>query len=115
MTEDQLQSDIFKWYHNNYCNKLKDNPHIIFSVPNGAFVSKREAMKLKATGLVSGVSDLIVIQPNRCIFVELKLERGRQQQNQIDFESKIKALGFEYYVVRSLDEFKNIIFHKNSC
>jgi hypothetical protein len=107
MTEDLLQAEIFQYYHNEYCTKFNDLQHIIFAVPNGAHVSKQQAMKLKATGLVAGVSDLIVIQPNRCIFFELKLEKGKQSDKQIDFEKKVKALGFEYYVVRSLDEFKS--------
>ena len=64
---------------------------------------------MKATGLVPGISDLIVVQPNRCIFIELKLEKGKQQPSQIAFEQKIKALGFEYYMVRSLDEFKVVV------
>lgn len=109
MTEDQLQSKIFKYYHNKYCTKLNDVPHLIFSVPNGAHVSKREATKLKATGLLSGVSDLVIIQPKRCMFIELKLEKGRQQKSQIAFEHKIKNLGFEYHVVRSFDEFIKLI------
>jgi hypothetical protein len=62
-------------------------------------------MKLKATGLVSGVSDLIIIQPNRCVFVELKIDKGKQSDKQIDFQKKVELLGFEYYIIRSLDEF----------
>ena len=88
---------------------MNDLPHVIFSVPNGAYVSKHQAMKLKATGLVSGVSDLIIIQPNRCLFIELKLEKGKQSENQKNFENKVKRLGFEYFIVRSLEEFKKIV------
>jgi hypothetical protein len=108
-SEDVLQAAIYRWYHNTYCTKNNNPKHCIFSVPNGGFRTSREAMKLKATGLVAGVSDVIVIQPNRIVFVEVKLEKGKQQQNQIEFENTVKALGFEYYVVRSLEEFKNII------
>ena len=109
MSEDILQAEIFKWYFNNFCTKKKNPKHCIFSVPNGGYRSKREAAKFKATGLVAGVSDLIVIQPNRVIFIEVKLEKGRQQPNQIEFEKNVKALGFEYYVVRSLEDFKEKI------
>lgn len=109
MSEDILQAKIFKWYHNNFCTKLNNPQHLIFSVPNGGHRSKSEAARFKATGLVAGVSDLIVIQPNRIIFVELKLTTGKQQKTQIEFERKVKALGFEYYVVRSLEEFTKIV------
>jgi hypothetical protein len=109
LSEDILQAEIYRWYHNTYCTKKQEKPHIIFSVPNGAYVSKRQAMKLKATGLVAGVSDLIIIQPNRCIFVELKLEKGKQSDKQIAFQNKVQMLGFEYWVVRSLEEFQKKI------
>lgn len=109
MSEDILQAKIYKWYHNTYCTKLNNPRHCIFAVPNGGKRSKSEAARFKATGLVAGVSDLIVIQPNRIIFIELKLPTGKQQKTQIDFENTVKALGFEYYVVRSLEEFKKIV------
>lgn len=113
MTEDQIQAQIFKWYHNKFCTKNNNPKHIIFSVPNGGTRSKREAMKFKATGLVAGVSDLIVIQPNRCIFVEVKTEIGKQSDKQKEFETTVKNLGFEYIVVRSLEDFQKKIL-KNS-
>tara|TARA_R110002167_G_scaffold348510_1_gene559882 strand:- start:1905 stop:2213 length:309 start_codon:yes stop_codon:yes gene_type:complete len=102
---------LYKWYHNTYCTKLNNPQHVIFSVPNGGHRSKSEAAKFKATGLVAGVSDLIIIQPNRIIFIELKLEKGKQQKTQLDFENKVKVLGFEYYVVRSLEEFKIVLVY----
>ena len=108
-TEDLLQAEIFQWYHNKYCTKFNDLQHVIFAVPNGAHVSKQQAMKLKATGLVAGVSDLIVVQPNRCIFVELKIEKGKQSEHQISFQKKVELLGFEYHIVRSLEDFIKII------
>ena len=109
MSEDILQAKLYKWYHNTYCTKLNEPKHVIFSVPNGGHRSKSEAARFKATGLVAGVSDLIVVQPNKIIFIELKLEKGKQQKTQIDFENKVSALGFEYHVVRSLEEFKKIV------
>lgn len=54
---------------------------------------------------MAGVSDLIIVQPNRVIFVEMKTETGRQSDKQKDFESMVSALGFEYYICRSLEEF----------
>lgn len=67
-------------------------------------------MTLKATGLLSGVSDLIVLLPETCFFIELKNEIGLQSEQQKDFEKTVTKLGFTYTLVRSLDEFKNIIY-----
>jgi hypothetical protein len=104
-SEDVIQAEIYKWYHNKYCTKLNNPRHSIFAVPNGGTRSKAEAMKFKATGLIAGVSDLIVVQPNRVLFIEVKTPIGRQQPNQIDFQKRVELLGFEYLVVRSLEDF----------
>lgn len=109
MSEDILQAAIYKWYHNTYCTKKTNPKHCIFSVPNGGNRSAREAMKFKATGLVAGVSDLIVVQPNRVIFVEVKTATGRQSDKQKAFEKTVKDLGFEYILVRNLEDFKRYV------
>jgi len=109
MTEDILQAEIYKYFNNNYCLKHHNPRCSIFAVPNGGLRNKREAIKLKATGLKAGVSDLIVLMENRCIFVELKIDKGVQSDKQKEFEIIVKALGFEYFIVKSLQEFKNIV------
>lgn len=82
---------------------------MIFAVPNGGLRDKAEAIKLKATGMKAGVSDLIVVMPEKVLFVEVKTESGVQSEKQKEFEQKINALGYKYHIVRSLDEFKKII------
>ena len=109
MKEDILQAQIYKYYYNKFCTKLNDPRHIIFSVPNGGFRTKSEAMKLKATGLMAGVSDLIIIKPNEVVFCEVKIEKGYQSDKQKDFQNQVETLGFRYVVVRSLEEFKKNI------
>jgi hypothetical protein len=106
-SEDKIQAEIFRWYHNTFCT-IKSNPqHVIFSVPNGGMRNKIEAMKFKATGLLAGVSDLIILQPNRTIFLEVKTSTGTQSAVQKEFQKKVEALGFEYLLVRSLEECQN--------
>ena len=106
LSEDVIQAQIFKFYHNKFCTKLSDVPHIIFSVPNGGLRNKREALKLKATGLVAGVSDLIIINEKEVLFIEVKKLKGKQSERQLLFENKVKALGYRYLIVRSLEDFK---------
>jgi len=108
--EDKLQAEIYKWFHNNYCLTFHEPRLVIYSVPNGGTRNKIEAMKLKATGLTAGVADLIVCLPfGRVLFVELKTEIGTQSEAQKTFESKITKLGHDYFLIRSLEEFKNLI------
>jgi len=109
MTEQQLQKDIFKYFHNKYCLKNHNPRCKIFAVPNGGHRNILEAINLKATGVVSGVSDMIILLPNKCLFIELKTEIGKQSENQKDFENVVNNLGFDYFVIRSLNEFINII------
>lgn len=105
-TEDQIQATIYKWFHNHYCLKNHNPKFSIFAVPNGGLRSKHEAMKLKSTGVVAGVSDLIVVLPNKVLFVEVKTLVGKQREAQKDFENVVTALGFDYFLVRSLEDFQ---------
>jgi hypothetical protein len=108
--EDRIQQEIFVWFNNTYCLKNHKPRGIIFSIPNGGTRNAKEAVKLKATGLLRGASDLIVILPNgKLLFIEVKTDIGVQSEYQKDFEDRVKSLGFEYILVRSLEEFKKII------
>ena len=104
--EDVIQAEIYKWYNNNYCLNNHNPQNIIFSVPNGGTRNIREAMLLKATGVVAGVSDLIIVRQNEIIFVEVKTEIGKQSKEQKKFQESVEKLGFKYLLVRSLEDFK---------
>ena len=43
------------------------------------------------------------------MFIELKNEVGKQRESQKDFETLVQKLGFDYYLIRTLEEFKTII------
>jgi len=84
---------------------------MFFSVPNGIFFnskSKKQGFsymnKLKNAGFLNGVSDLIILLPNRTIFVEIKTAKGKQNINQIEFEKDVKKLGFKYLIWRTLED-----------
>ena len=102
MTESKIQYDI--------CQYLQSKDIYFFSCPNElAGKDPRRMRHFVAMGLRSGVSDLIVLLPNRIIFLEVKTDKGRQSDNQKRFQKKVESLGFEYYVVRSVDEVENIV------
>ncbi len=109
MTEDKIQQEIVTWFTNNYCLKHHNPRSIIFSIPNGGFRNKIEAMKLKATGILAGASDLIIVHKNKIYFIELKDDKGSQQQNQKEFEKRVNDQGFDYFIFRSLAEFQKFI------
>ena len=105
--EDLLQAQVVKWFRNEYQMHGKG---LIFSVPNGGSRNVIEAKKLKTTGTMAGVADLTILLPNaKTIFVELKTDVGKQSEVQKLFENKVKNLNFEYYIVRNLNDFKDLI------
>ena len=64
-------------------------------------------MLSKATGLLSGVADTVVILPTKdLIFVNLK----RILENNLPHKKilkKVTNLGYKYFIIRTFDEFKN--------
>lgn len=109
--EDILQSQCYLWLNNNYCLKHHTPRLCVFSVPNGGSRNPIEAKKLKATGMKAGVSDMIVLLPNaKTLFIELKTETGIQSDVQKEFEQHVVSLGFEYHLIRSLEQFKKVIY-----
>lgn len=115
-SEAKIQQEIVVWFRNNYQRKGVDKG-VIFSVPNEAWAKMglknkiifRIYKDLLLTGLLSGVSDLIVVMKNRVIFVEVKNEIGKQSPKQKTFEEQVKKLGFEYFLVRNKENFIDIL------
>lgn len=132
-SESAIQQSIVIWFTNNYCT-IKNTPKCaIFSVPNemamylrgalmGAKISSRTIdrvvsailSKMKKTGMMNGVSDLIVLLPEKVIFVECKTETGTQSKSQKTFEKLVTSLGLSYYLVRNLEDFTKIIDYELS-
>jgi hypothetical protein len=84
---------------------------VVFSVPNelaGANAQIR-MRRYVATGLLSGVSDLIAWVGDRTLYLEVKTQKGRLNDNQKWFASMCNKYGREYHVVRSVDDVERII------
>ena len=107
-SEDKIQQEAFIWFVNTYCLKHHEPRLLMFSVPNDS-ANITEQMRKKATGLIAGVSDTIIVFPNKVIFCEFKTPTGKQSDSQIDFENRVNKLGFEYWIVRDLEEFKKLV------
>lgn len=84
----------------------------MFAVPNGGHRNIQTARSLKAEGVTSGVSDLLLLVPKRDyhgLCVEVKTPVGRQSENQKNWQRTIEAQGYKYCIVRSLDEFAELV------
>jgi hypothetical protein len=105
-TEARLQQLMFIWFNNTYTIK---GSGLFASIPNDSKDAK-EQMRKKATGMKPGHSDFNIYLPNgKTLFFEVKTPIGKQSDIQKRFELEVNNLGFEYFLVRSLDEFKKIV------
>lgn len=104
MSEREIQIECVEWFKENY------KKSIIFSVPNEA--TYRRSTYYKPMGVLGGCSDLVlVMDTGDIIFIEMKAKGGYQTPEQKQFQEDIYRIGYKYYVVRSLDEFKYIMKH----
>ncbi len=103
MSEAKIQADIVQY--------LQTRGVYFFSVPNEA--AGRDAAirmaRLKAMGLRSGVSDMVLIFPGQVVFVEVKDEKGKQSDNQRRFQDKVNELGFDYFLVKSVEDVEKVV------
>lgn len=81
---------------------------IFFHVPNGEQRSKRTGARLKAMGVVRGVSDLVLIIPSqptpRVVFLEIKDAKGRLSVDQKIFRQRAEDAGVDFLIASSSDE-----------
>ncbi|MFV0468122.1 MAG: VRR-NUC domain-containing protein [Dysgonomonas sp.] len=80
---------------------------ILFAIPNGGSRNIIEAKNLKAQGVKTGVSDVLLLIPKRgysCLCMEFKTPVGKQSDEQIEFEKQAEKAGNKYVVVRSVKE-----------
>ena len=106
MLEAKIQAEIVK-----YLIPLRRNGSLdFFSVPNEGASNPIRQGQLIAMGLRPGVSDLVIMFPEgRTVFVEVKNETGTQSKAQIEFEQTCHELGFEFVLVRSVEDVKRIL------
>jgi len=83
---------------------------LFFSVPNEATVKGKtgadfgRAINLKKMGVLPGVSDLVIGHRGKMYCLEVKNEKGRQSDNQKNFEAWCADCGIPYVLVRSIDD-----------
>ena len=108
MTEAKIQQGMVVWFRNNFQRKGIDKG-LIFSVPNERAGGYMAIKDLLLTGLLSGVSDLIVVMQGQVVFIEVKTLTGSQSKAQKRFQFLVEKFGFPYHLVRRQEEFEEII------
>lgn len=104
MSEAQIQAACVTWLWNT-CPQTRG---LFFAVNNNSEHVAR-AINRKAVGLVAGVSDTIFLWRGKAHLIEFKTPTGRQSAKQKEWQAKVEAQGFRYYIVRSLEDFQELI------
>ena len=102
--ESRLQIACVRWFRMQYPKyKL-----MLFSVPNGGKRTLMEAIIMKNEGVVSGVSDLILLVGRKgfnSLCIEMK-NKTSQTLNQKVWQLEAERNGNKYVVCKSFDEFR---------
>lgn len=104
--EHRIQCECVRWFSLQY-PRLRGR---LFAVPNGGRRDAVTGVKLKAEGVVAGVTDLILLKRNRdygALLIEMKTRKGRQRDSQKQWEETVCADGeYKYVVCHSFDDFR---------
>lgn len=103
-SENQIQHSCLEWFR----VKFPQLRLLLFAVPNGGLRDSRGASVMKYTGVISGVADLILLVPKKgyaSLCIEMKTPKGKQSDNQKEWQTNAEKFGNKYVVCHSLDEF----------
>ena len=105
--EHRIQCSCVRWF----TLKYPQYRGLLFAVPNGGRRDAVTGAKLKAEGVIAGVSDLIFLKRNSryCgLLIEMKKPKGKQSESQKEWERIINTLGeFKYVRCHSFDQFQH--------
>ncbi len=89
----------------------KDHPRLLaFHVANERKAAVQYHVKLKRMGVLNGVADWLLFPDNgRKAAIELKDDKGVQEDDQIAFQKRWERSGGVYFLVRTMDEFKSVV------
>jgi hypothetical protein len=108
-SESKIQQECVIWFTNTFCLKHHSPRLLMFSVPNEGKDAKEQSRKLQ-TGMLSGVSDTIIDFGKKLVYCEFKDDKGKQSDKQVKFQERVESLGREYWVIRSLEDFKTKVY-----
>ena len=104
--EHKLQVACVRWFRLQYPDK------ILFAIPNGGKRNIITARFLKDEGVLAGVPDLFLAEPSggyAGLFIEMKVGRNTLTNRQKIIIRQLKKAGYKVDVVRSLDQFIDVV------
>jgi hypothetical protein len=114
-SEDSIQRGITK-----YLRTVLPSGWIVCAIPNGGSRNLIEAAKMKATGTLAGMPDLMILGCREwgcdgapesepvTYFIEVKSAKGRPSLPQLDMHDKLLDLGHSVGIARSIDDCRDL-------
>ena len=103
-SEARIQQEIVMFFNNEY-PELRG----CLCYNNNNSVGGLRGKLNKFLGVVKGRSDMVLYYKGFSVMIELKTEKGRQSDSQRAWQYLMTNQGFRYYIIRSLEEFKELI------
>lgn len=106
--ESKLQMGCVLWFRYAYPQYNLN----LFSVPNGGYRTKTTAVTMQREGVISGVSDLLLLLPSKeysGLCLEIKIKPNKQSINQKNWEEHITKFGYKYQLIYTLEQFQDEI------
>jgi hypothetical protein len=108
--EQILQIECVKEFYKKYPTQ-EGRLYSNYNKPPSAFIG----MILRREGMLSGIADLsYLLEGGRIVYIEMKHGKNKQSPAQKEFEARVVALGFPYYLCNSLEGFMQIIEKYNA-
>jgi hypothetical protein len=109
----RIQKACVKWYRYQY----SDKKNLLFSITNGIPIADKGIRtkiynRLIAEGLQPGVPDLFLSIGNSLyngLYIEIKSKTDRLRKVQADIIRELESENYKCIIVRSLDEFMEVI------
>lgn len=124
--ESNLQIGCVRWFRGEYPELAMLLTHPINEGSGNTSIDRMRQGIHKAEGTKAGVSDLLFFMPAEYrkpvptngiewiityygLGIEFKTPKGKQSQEQKDFQEMFEAAGYKYEIVRSLEDFQNVM------
>ena len=104
-SEHDIQAALFQWA----AVAARDYPALrwLFAIPNGTRTTPRVAAKMKAEGVLKGVSDIFLPCASggkHGMFIEMKTATGRMSPEQKAFQAAMRDAGYHAITCRGWEE-----------
>lgn len=104
--EARLQTMCVRWFDLQYPTKKLQ----LFSIPNEGVRNPVNGARMKAMGRRKGAPDMVLLASGgRVVFFEFKSEKGKLSPEQKAFHETIRGWGGVIYIVKSFDDFCEIV------